>query len=334
MYEIVFPIVFTVILLQLFKKYSFVFGMVDIPSSRSIHTKPTPRGGGIVFIGVMIISIMLFYIDIYKNFSATLLALVIIWITGIIDDIHFASPKFKFASIAVATLLLSYNGIVIESVSHFANTTISLGVFTLPFTYFAIAGYTNAFNLIDGIDMLATITAIVISFFLLYLGYTYEDKIVFTTSLILLEVLVGFLVFNTPPASIFMGDSGSLSIGFILSILFIKSLSYIPAVAVLYFGALPIIDTLVSMLRRYIDTHPLSKADRCHLHHILLQVTKSHKKSLFILISLQIFMMLLGWILMQLIDTLWMLILFFVIVAVIYFIVQKLRKRYALECYS
>ena len=130
-----------------------------------------------------------------------------------------------------------------------------------------------------------------------------------------------------------MGDSGSLTLGFILSVLFIKSINYIDAVSVLYIGALPITDTLVAMLRRKIDKRGLTQADKCHLHHIVLNITKSVPKSVAILLTYQIFMILIGLISSSRIDSALMLIIYLLHIPIIYCVIRYLIKRYRIECY-
>jgi len=134
---------------------------------------------------------------------------------------------------------------------------------------FAVVGFTNALNLIDGLDGLAATVSIIIlgSFFVV--GYTNDDHFMMLMSGAFISGLLGFLVFNWHPASIFMGDSGSLTLGFVISVLAIKSLAYIPTVSILFLAAIPVLDTLVVMIRRKINGRSMFSADRCHFHHIL-----------------------------------------------------------------
>lgn len=321
------------ILLYIFRIYSKRFGMVDIPKSRSIHTKITPRGGGIIFIPIVLIDIAIFHTQLLLDSIPIFISFIIIWIVGIIDDIYEITPKVKFTAIAIAVIVVYYSGLGIFIVDNFARSVVTLGLFALPFTYFAVAGFTNAFNLIDGIDSLSTVVAISILSVFIYLSIEYNDSMLFTISFSLIVVLLSFLIFNYPPASIFMGDSGSLTLGFILSILFIKSINYIDAVSVLYIGALPITDTLVAMLRRKIDKRGLTQADKCHLHHIVLNITKSVPKSVAILISYQIFMIIIGLISSSNIDSAIMLIVYLLHIPIIYYLIRYLIKRYQIKCY-
>jgi len=321
------------IFLYLFRYYSIRFGMIDIPNSRSIHTEVTPRGGGSIFIPVLLIDIVIFHTQLLFESIPLFISFIIIWIAGIIDDIYELTPKVKFTVIAIAVIIIYYDGLGIYRVDNFAGGVVTLGLFALPFTYFAVAGFTNAFNLIDGIDSLSTVIAISILSIFIYLSIRYSDTILFIISFALLLILLPFLIFNYPPASIFMGDSGSLTLGFIISILFIKSLNYIDAVSVLYIGALPITDTLVAMLRRKMDKRGLTQADKCHLHHIVLNITKSVPKSVAILLTYQIFMILIGLISSSNIDSALMLAIYIMHIPIIYYATRYLINRYHIKCY-
>lgn len=133
-----------------------------------------------------------------------------------------------------------------------------------------LSGFTNALNLIDGLDGLAgTISFIILSTFL-YIGLAHQDELIVTICSIVLSSLVAFLIFNWNPAKIFMGDSGSLFLGFVISIVATISLKYIHPISVLYLVALPIVDTLIVMVRRIRNGKSHFSPDKTHIHHILL----------------------------------------------------------------
>ena len=328
-------VIFTIsiIFLSIFPKIAKRYNLIDKPIARSLHTIPTPRGAGMIFAPSIIIGYILYSPNDIKEETFILISLSIIWITGLIDDFKRLSPKVKFISIAIAVSIIYIGGFKIDTISNFASGTIYLGVLSFPFTYFAVAGFTNAFNLIDGLDALASLVALVISILFAILGYIHNDSILLYTSISLISALLAFLVYNKPKAKLFMGDSGSLSLGFILSILFIEAIKYIDAVSVLYIGALPITDTLVSILRRSRDNYSLISADKCHLHHIALYITKSPYKSLFILLLYQLIMMSIGYICSFKIDSAYMLLLYLIHILVIYYYIMKLKSRFNLNCY-
>ena len=323
----------SLLFLHFFPKIANRFGLIDTPNIRSIHNKPIPRGAGVIFAPAVILGYILYSdIDIYHNVKF-LLSIVIIWIIGFIDDIKGLSPKVKFISLAIAVIIIDSVGYKISNIYNFAYTTVYLGSLTIPFTYFAVAGFTNALNLIDGLDALASLIALLISIFFIYLGYIFNDDILRYTALSLSASLIAFLIYNKPKANLFMGDSGSLTLGFILSILFIEAIKYIDAVSVLYIGALPVTDTLISILRRSRDGHSLVSADRCHLHHIFLYITGSIYKTLAILIGYQIVMMIIGYLTSSKIDSAYMLILYLIHILILYRFIIYIRDRYNITCY-
>ena len=178
---IILKLIFTFILSYFFIKLiinnALYLGLTDIPNERSSHTKITPRGAGIGFGFSFFISILIFEFSLFLEYWIVFLAIFMVFLVGILDDHKDASPKAKFYAIFVATFLLYLSDISIYSLGHFFGFEISLWYFALPFTMFALAGFTNALNLIDGLDGLAaTITIIILSSFL-YVGYIYQDQL-------------------------------------------------------------------------------------------------------------------------------------------------------------
>jgi UDP-GlcNAc:undecaprenyl-phosphate GlcNAc-1-phosphate transferase len=162
-------------------------------------------------------------------------------------------------------------GVGIYSLGTWFGLDLTLGIFALPFSMFAIAGFTNALNLIDGMDGLSASISIVILGFFAYIGFEHTNALIIDVSLFTVAGLIGFLMLNWNPAKIFMGDSGSLSLGFIISILSVLSLEYIHPIVILYLGAIPILDTLVVMTRRIREGSSPFKADKTHFHHALVK---------------------------------------------------------------
>jgi UDP-GlcNAc:undecaprenyl-phosphate GlcNAc-1-phosphate transferase len=261
--------VFSVVLVGFVKHYAADLGLIDVPNQRSTHKNHTARGAGIGFYLAIALVLPIFYLDVILSYAWTCTAVFLVFIVGLLDDHHDTSPNTKFFVIILSTVLLYFDNIMIDHLGTFFGFELSLGWFALPFTIFAVVGFTNAMNLIDGLDGLAATVSIVIlgSFFVV--GYTYDDLFMMMMSGAFISALLGFLVFNWHPASIFMGDSGSLTLGFVISLLAIKSLAYLPTVSILFIAALPILDTLVVMVRRKIKGRSIFSADRCHIHHIL-----------------------------------------------------------------
>lgn len=265
---------------------------MDIPNERSSHSKITPRGAGIGFGFAFFITILIFNYSLFIEYWLLFLGIFSVFLVGIFDDHKDASPKAKFYAIFIATFLLYLSDISIYSLGHFFGFEISLWYFALPFTMFAL---TNALNLIDGLDGLAaTITIIILSSFL-YVGYIYQDQLMIVLCRVTIVSLLAFLVFNWNPAKIFMGDSGSLFLGFVVSVVACLSLKYIHPIAVFYLAAIPIVDTLVVMTRRIRKGISPFTPDKTHIHHILLKFFgKRVKKTVFFLGLMQVLFSLVG----------------------------------------
>ena len=294
MIKLIFTLILTFILIKLIIKNAKVLGLVDIPNERSSHTKITPRGAGIGFGFAFFTIILLFDFSLFIEYWLLFLG---IFLVGIFDDHKDASPKAKFYAIFIATFLLYLSDISIYSLGDFFGFEISLWYFALPFTMFALAGFTNALNLIDGLDGLAatiTITITILSSFL-YVGYIYQDQLMIVLCSVTIVSLLAFLVFNWNPAKIFMGDSGSLFLGFVVSVVACLSLKYIHPIAVFYLAAIPIVDTLVVMTRRMRKGISPFTPDKTHIHHILLKFFgKRVKKTVFFLGLMQVLFSLVG----------------------------------------
>jgi len=255
--------------IYLIKKNASKMGFIDIPNERSIHVDSVPRAAGVGFFLAVALVVPVFHIDLIVSYPWTVLAILLIFIVGVLDDHHDTSPNTKFIVLILATVLLSFDGLVINDLGTFFGLPVTLGWFAIPFTVFAVTGFTNALNLIDGLDGLAATVSIVILGTFFIVGYQNDDMFIMVLSLSLIAALLAFLVYNWAPASIFMGDSGSLTLGFVISVLAIKSLAYLPTVSIFFIAALPVFDTLIVMIRRKIKGRSMFSADRCHMHHII-----------------------------------------------------------------
>lgn len=261
--------ILSLLLVGLVKHYAAEMGLIDVPNERSTHRNHTPRGAGIGFYFAIALVLPVFYFDMILSYAWTCTAILLVFIVGLLDDHRDTSPNTKFFVIILSTVLLYFDNIVIDHLGTFFGFELSLGWVALPFTIFAVVGFTNALNLIDGLDGLAATVSIVILGSFFTVGYMHDDLFMMVISGAFISALLGFLVFNWCPASIFMGDSGSLTLGFTISMLAIKSLAYLPTVSILFIAAIPILDTLVVMVRRKIKGRSMFSADRCHIHHIL-----------------------------------------------------------------
>ncbi len=286
----------TVLMIGLVIKYSSRIGMLDIPNARSSHIAPTPRGAGVGIYLAFLFTFLLFYPRIVGEYWSFFLAQLMVFLVGVYDDNKEASPKIKFIVIIFSAILIFFfNDFRIDTLGTWFGYSIALPLWiALPFTIFAITGFTNALNLIDGLDGLAGGVSMVIFLAFLYIGYHYGDMFIQTVSFFMIAALIGFLIFNWHPAAIFMGDSGSLVLGFTIAAVAIRAIEYVSVTSILFLAALPIIDTIVVMVRRMQRGQSPFMPDKTHLHHKIVMWRKNVDYSVMLLILIQISFSLMG----------------------------------------
>jgi UDP-GlcNAc:undecaprenyl-phosphate GlcNAc-1-phosphate transferase len=259
---------------------------VDLPGVRKVHVKPISHIGGVaIFLSMMCLIIPVLFLSnvigdafrgILPQLTVLLSATAFIFLVGLIDDIKGLRARIKFLAQIAAALVVCAVGVRIKSVAIADWLTLDFGWFSWPLTLLWIVGITNAVNLSDGLDGLAAgISAVacgVIAVFAVYSG----QVIMAVLMLALLGSLTGFLFYNFNPAKIFMGDSGSMFLGFTIassSVMCATKSSALVGLAlpVLVLG-IPIFDTLFSMLRRFLERRSMFAPDRSHFHHRLLDL--------------------------------------------------------------
>jgi len=282
--------VLTFFMLKFFIPNAHKVGLIDVPNDRSAHKTPKPRGAGIVF-GFVFLAAVLLYYTLYQETVLTFFsfaALLIVYLTGVYDDFKGITSRKKFIFIFLAATIAYFDGFAITSLGHYFGYELTLGYLALPFTLFAIVGFTNAVNLTDGLDGLAGSISAVILFGLFYIGLANNDKLLVCLSVFLIASIVAFLVFNWYPAKVFMGDSGSLFLGFCIALLSIHALQYVNPSSILFLGAIPLLDTFMVMTRRRQRRQSLFVADKNHLHHILLNFKKDRLFTVTSLVKFQV----------------------------------------------
>ena len=321
------------ILIWLTRHYAPRIGLTDIPNERSTHSSVTPRGAGIGFVLSVLLLLPVFHMDIVQEYGWTFTAIILIFIVGILDDHRDTSPRTKFVIIILSTIFLSFDNIMIDDLGVFFGVSITLGWFALPFTIFAVSGFTNALNLIDGLDGLSATLSIVILGTFAIVGYQNHDIFIFTLSSLFIAALIAFLIFNWHPASIFMGDSGSLTLGFVISVIAIKSLSYLPTISILFLAAIPILDTLVVMIRRKRNGKSIFSPDHCHVHHVFRHFfSKNTPRTVLSLVVMQSIYSLTGLQLDTNNDEGILLLLFILNVILLYLFLNAMIKRQQRKC--
>jgi len=269
-------------------------GWVSVPQDgRHVHQTPLPRLGGVAIFMAFSVSLMvwlglsvLFPRLIQGLAPVTLLRIYVpaclIFCLGIYDDLHGAGPYLKFSVQAVAAAMLFAGGMRVLDLPLIFGPHSLPWFLGLPLTVLWVVAVTNAFNLIDGLDGLAAGSALFSTLVFFVCSLVNHSWLGSLMSVTLAGAILGFLRFNFNPATIFLGDSGSLFIGFMLSALALEGQQKAPtfvaiAIPVVSCG-LPILETLLSILRRLISGRPIFTADREHIHHKLLQMGFSHRQ--------------------------------------------------------
>lgn len=278
---------FTFFAIKYFIKHAPKLGLIDVPNGRSSHKQATPRGAGIVIGLMFFIGMFFFKTNLALELIYPMIAFLIIFICGIVDDLKGLSSKIKFLFIIIGTTILYFNGYSIDYVGTYFSYELNLGYLALPFTIFAFVGFTNGLNLIDGLDGLAGGVSSIILSSLLIIGILNDDQILIVIPAFLLAIIFGFLLLNWNPAQVFMGDSGSLFLGFMISFLSFKALDYITPTAILFLAAIPILDTMVVIRRRLQRKKSPFVADKNHIHHILYNMKRNKSFTVNTIIMIQ-----------------------------------------------
>lgn len=285
------PFLFVVAIIPFIKKIAHVVNAIDIPRGRHIHKNPTPKLGGLAIFFGFLLGYMIFGTH-SVIMNAVLIGSFIIIITGVIDDICELSPLYKFVGqLAAALVITIYGNLLIVDVSAFG-IYLNFSILSYPLTIFFIIGCINCINLIDGLDGLSGgISAIyyttvgIIAIMQGKLGLDY------VLTFVMLGSVLGFLVYNFNPASIFAGDSGSMFMGFIISVIALlgfKNVTMTSLIIPLLIIALPILDTLFAIIRRILKGQNPALGDKFHIHHQLLNRNLSVKTVVIIIYLIDI----------------------------------------------
>ncbi|PAQ13005.1 glycosyltransferase family 4 protein [Bacillus sp. FJAT-42315] len=273
----------------LVKKLAIAVGAVDKPNYRKVHQRIMPRMGGLaIFISFMI---GMFVLQPQADFNvAIILGGVIIIITGVLDDRFELSAKVKLAGQLLAALVVVvYGGVQMEDINLPFGGQMEFGYFSIPLTILWIVGITNAINLIDGLDGLAAGVSSIALFTISLMAFMKGDLYVMSVALLVLGSTLGFLHYNFHPAKIFMGDTGALFLGYIISVLALlgfKNVTVVSLIIPIIILGVPITDTFFAIIRRKVNKQPLSAPDKSHLHHCLLRMGYTHKQTVVIIYAI------------------------------------------------
>lgn len=274
------------------RKLAFKIGAVDVPKEeRKIHNKPMPRMGGFAIFIAFVFGLVISKGAITTTERGIIIGATVIVIGGILDDVMDLKPKSKLAFQVLAAVILIFHGIYINSItnpfSSLSDGFININIFAIPMTIIWVVGITNALNLIDGLDGLAAGVGFIASVTIYMVAILAERNSVATLTAILAGSILGFLPHNFNPASIFMGDTGSQLLGFLLAAISMEgavksATTFVIVVPILALG-LPIYDTLFAVIRRKVNGKSIMEADRGHLHHRLLDLGLSQRQSVIIM---------------------------------------------------
>ncbi|NIR49847.1 undecaprenyl/decaprenyl-phosphate alpha-N-acetylglucosaminyl 1-phosphate transferase [candidate division KSB1 bacterium] len=267
------------------RKLAYRFGIVAEPNHRTVHKHLTPKLGGLsIFaafsIGVLILAIL--HPD-NMNVLGIWLGSMVVLMLGFLDDIRGLGCYSKLSGQVLAASIALALGFKIKTIYLFSGHAIDLGVWGAPLTIFWIVGITNAVNLLDGLDGLASGFSVIVSGFALIAAAMIGNYEMVALTLVLSAALLGFLKYNFAPAKIFLGDTGSLFLGFTLACLSVNAFHFqnagpdILAAAILFW--LPLADTNIAIFRRLSKRQHPFRADQEHIHHRLLKLGLSQSSA-------------------------------------------------------
>lgn len=306
-YILIFAIatVVTFLITPTIRYFSLKLLIVDRRSNRKLHNRIVTRFGGLaIYIGFLFAMVYVFTSSFklglqqqdFSNYIAIIMTSSLILILGIFDDAKGANALIKFSIQILAALILIQSGFMVKIISNPFGPPIELGVFSIPVTILWLVGITNAVNLIDGLDGLAAGIVFIVTFSMFWMFFLTGQIMPAFFAIALAGACLGFLRYNYPPAKVFMGDTGSLFLGFSIAALSILT-NYkgntaisllVPAIIGL---GIPIIDTSFAFFRRIAikKVNPFH-ADKEHIHHLLLKLNLSEKKVVFILWTITAFL--------------------------------------------
>lgn len=284
-------------------KLAIKLDAIDYPSARRVNMLPIPRMGGVAIFGGILAALAVAGFGVYAfgwvdpfidyngievNYWGVLLGTVLIFLVGAVDDVVDLNPKAKMLGQIVAACVVAGSGLLFSSIHNpFGEGYIEFGWVAYPLTVFYLVAFANVINLIDGLDGLAAgitgISAITILLFAVLTGRF--DAALF--SVILVGVCAGFLKSNFFPASIFMGDSGALLLGFSLGVISLfavaRSALFVSLLVPILAAGVPILDTFFAIVRRKREHRPIDEADKGHIHHRLMRAGFSQRATVLIM---------------------------------------------------
>lgn len=268
------------------KKLSLKMGVVDLPNARKIHKHVTPRLGGLaIFLGAFLGALYLH--PHHPHLPEILLGAIVIIVTGMLDDRYQIRPVVKLTGQLLATSFLISSGLIIEQITIPVFGLIDLGFFSVLVTVLWVVGITNAINLIDGLDGLATgVTTIALTSMLIMAVIDFRVMAAYFC-VVLIGANLGFLYHNFHPAKIYMGDTGSNFLGYMIAVVsmlgLFKNIAIFGFIIPIIILAVPIFDTLFAIVRRAYNGENIMMPDNKHIHYQLLAKGFGHRQTVLII---------------------------------------------------
>lgn len=335
------PVAFfiTALLIPVLAPLAARIGLVDVPCARRHHDDETPLVGGIaIFIGFMFALLMLD--TSLSDYRALFAGSAILLVVGVLDDFHEFSARFRFAFQVLAALTMTqWGGVSITDLGSLIGTeSLPLGIWSVPFTVFCVVGVINAVNMIDGMDGLSGSILLLTCIVLALLAFSVNQTDSASILLLFAASCAAFLSFNlrTPfrkRAQVFLGDAGSMTGGYIICWFLIDlgqepSQAYAPVTA-LWLFAIPVIDTVATLLRRIMHGKSPFAADRSHLHHLLLSKGLSVTATLLVILTAIVLLASVGVIAENLALPEWVMTLSFLVISFTYLFVSRKHNMHS-----
>lgn len=285
------------------KRLAFKIDAVDYPSERRVNKQPTARFGGVAMFGgllcglaVIIGGVAFFdwhfplhsFVTREISYPGIFAGITLAFLVGVADDIFDLRPMHKFLGQVIAATIVAASGLLLtDMMNPFGHEQLMFGWLSYPITVFYLVAFCNVINLIDGLDGLAAgITAISSTAMVVFAILTVRPEAAFF-GLALVGVCAGFLRYNFHPASIFMGDSGSILLGMSLAVVSLfattKSTLFVSLLMPIIVAGVPVIDTAAAIIRRKRQHQSVMQADRGHIHHRLLSEGYSQRSTVLIM---------------------------------------------------
>ena len=293
----------TLACVPLAKRAAERLGAIDYPNARRVNTDPIPRMGGVAMCAGIAVALLIelageymlgwagFYVDQMRtdvNHAVCMGGLLIVAIVGAIDDVKHIRALAKLVGQIIGASVIAASGLLLEViVNPITGEFIHFGWLAYPLTIFYLVAFMNVINLVDGLDGLAAGIVAIAAFWLFVIAFGKGLVETAMLSIVLLGVTIGFLRYNHHPASIFMGDSGSLMLGGMLGVIsllgVVRSPTFVVLAVPLVIAAIPILDTAAAIVRRLVRHQSIMQPDKGHLHHALLGQGFSMRKSVAII---------------------------------------------------